>query len=501
MAKLTSLFKDTAIYGVSSIVGRFLNYLLVPLYTMKLPADGGGYGVVTNVYSYVALLMVILTYGMESGFFYFSSIHQDNSQKVYTTSLSSLMCTCLLFLLGVLLFIHPVSSFLGYQQHPEYLGLMALVVSMDAFLAIPFAHLRYLKRPIVFAARKMLFIFCSIGFNLFFLLACPWLMKHAPHTIDWFYDPSYLVGYIFIANLLATAMQFLCFLPELIRLKWTFDKVLLTRMLRYAGPILILGVVSILNRSLDKILFPYLYGGDHKEAMHELGIYGASVKVAMIMSMLLQSFRYAYEPFVFGQKNTTGEAAKKSYSDAMKYFCMFSLLTFLLVMCFIDILKYFIAEDYWAGLQVVPVVMAAELLVGIYFNLSFWYKLKEQTKWGAYFALAGFLVILLGNILFVPYFSYMASAWASVAGYLLITLLSYFIGQHYYPVDYQIKRIGGYLLVAVAILLLYEFVPMDSWSIWVKYPVRVLLLGSYIWYMDRHDFPLRPLVNRLLLKK
>lgn len=501
MAKLTSLFKDTAIYGVSSIVGRFLNYLLVPLYTMQLPAEGGGYGIVTNVYSYVALLLVILTYGMESGFFYFSSVHKDNSEKVYTTTLSSLLFTCGLFLLGVLLFVQPVSTFLGYETHPEFLGIMAIVVSIDAFLSIPFAHLRYIKRPIMFAALKMLFIFCSIGLNLFFLIACPWLMEHAPQTVDWFFDPDYLVGYIFISNFIATVIQLLCFIPGLVKLKWHFDKELLRRMLRYSGPILILGVVSILNRSLDKILFPYLYAGDQKEAMSQLGIYGASVKVAMIMSMLLQSFRYAYEPFVFSQKNTKGEAAKKSYSDAMKYFFIFALLTFLMVMCFIDILKYFIAPSYWEGLNVVPVVMTAELLVGVYFNLSFWYKLKEQTQWGAYFALAGFGVILIGNIAFVPYFSYMASAWASVGGYLLITMLSYFIGQHYYPVDYQIKRLGGYLLVAAVILALYQLIPMDDWSIWIKYPVRMVLLGGYILYMDRHDFPLRPLINRFILKK
>lgn len=496
-----SLFRDTAIYGLSSIIGRFLNYLLVPLYTMQLPAEDGGYGIVTNVYSYVALLIVILTYGMESGFFYFSSINRNDSEKVYTTTLRSLLTTCSIFLVGSLLFLTPMSNMLGYDTHPEYLGFMLTVVCIDAFLSIPFAHLRYTKRPLIFAFRKMLFIACSIGFNLFFLLLCPWLMKHMPHTVDWFYDPDYLVGYIFISNFIATIIQLLCFLPELLKLKWEFDRELLKRMLNYAGPILILGVVAILNRSLDKILFPYLYGGTQKEALRELGIYGASVKVAMIMSMLLQSFRYAYEPFVFAQKDATGDAAKESHSDAMKYFCMFALLTFLSVMCFIDILKFFIAPDYWAGLKIVPIVMLAELLIGVYFNLSFWYKLKEQTRWGAYFSIAGFSVILLGNIFFVPYFSYVGAAWASVAGYLLITVLSYTVGQRYYPVDYQLKRLSGYFLVAGVIMAIYLLFPMHEWSIWIKYPIRMLLLGAYVLYMDRHDFPLRLMVLRFIHKK
>ncbi|MFA6830981.1 MAG: polysaccharide biosynthesis C-terminal domain-containing protein [Bacteroidaceae bacterium] len=498
MSKLTSLAKDTAIYGVSSIVGRFLNYLLVPLYTTQLVASGGGYGIVTNVYSYVALLLVILTYGMETGYFYFANNKDNDSKQVYGTSLVSLASTSISFFLLVLIFLNPIADTLGYSAHPEFIVIMSFVVAMDAFMALPFSNLRFEKRPIRFAAFKIFFIVCSITFNLFFLLGCPWLMEHAPATINWFYDPNYKVGYIFIANLIATSLQLLVFIPHLIHTHWSFSRQLFNRMLRYSFPILILGIVGILNRTIDKMLFPYIYP-DRAEAMVQLGIYGACVKVAMIMAMLLQAFRYAYEPFVFGQKKTGDEAAKKTYSDAMKYFLIFSLLAFLCVVCYIDLLRYLISPDYWKGLRVIPIVMVAEMLVGVYFNLSFWYKLIDKTSWGAYFSLAGCIVIIAGNFLLVPTYGYMGSAWSSVAGYTVITLLSYFVGQHYYPINYPLRSIAIYISMTVVIFTCYQFIAINNLLLSVF--VKSLLLVPFIWYLLKVDLPIGKILRKLQMKR
>lgn len=494
MSKLTSLAKETAIYGVSSIVGRFLNYLLVPLYTTQLVVSGGGYGIVTNVYSYVALLLVILTYGMETGYFYFANQKENDNREVYGTSLVSLATTSSLFFLLILIFLNPIATTLGYESHPEFIVIMSFVVGMDAFMALPFSHLRFEKRPIRFATLKLLFIVCSITFNLFFLLGCPWLMEHAPATVSWFYNPNYKVGYIFIANLMATGIQMIAFLPHLIHTHWAFSRQLFKRMLSYSFPILILGIVGILNRTVDKMLFPYIYP-DREQAMVQLGIYGACVKVAMIMAMLLQAFRYAYEPFVFGQKKTGDEAAKKTYSDAMKYFLIFSLLAFLCVVCYIDLLRYLISPDYWQGLRVIPIVMIAEMLVGVYFNLSFWYKLINRTSWGAYFSLAGCIVIIAGNFLLVPHYGYMGSAWSSVAGYMVITLLSYFVGQHYYPINYPLRSIAIYIFMTVVIFICYQYITIDN--ILLRVFVKTLLLIPFVWYLLKVDLPINKILRKL----
>ncbi|MBR2035943.1 MAG: lipopolysaccharide biosynthesis protein, partial [Prevotella sp.] len=339
MSNLKSLAKDTAIYGLSSIIGRFLNYLLVPLYTAKLSAESGGYGVITNMYAYVALLLILLTYGMETTFFRFSNKEGEDSQRVYTTTLISIASTSLLFVLVVLLFISPISSALGYANHPSYVWVMAVTVALDAFQCIPFSWLRQNKRPIKFAALKLLFIVMNIALNLLFFVVIPHFTGKATD-----------VGYAFYINLACTASITFCFWRELTGFKYVFDKALLKRMLSYSWPILILGIAGILNQTADKILFPYVYEGEN--AHEQLGIYGAASKIAMIMAMILQAFRYAYEPFVFGKSKD--KYNRETYAKAMKYFIIFTLLAFLMVVGYIDLLKYIIAPDYWSGLKVVP---------------------------------------------------------------------------------------------------------------------------------------------------
>mgnify|MGYP000010457192 FL=1 len=495
MAGLKSLAKDTAIYGLSSIIGRFLNYLLVPLYTIKLSAASGGYGVVTNIYAMTALLLVVLTYGMETGFFRFANKKDEDPLKVYSSTLITVGGSSVLFVLFCLVFIEPIAGFLGYADHPEYIAMMAIVVALDAFQCIPFAYLRYRKRPIKFAGIKMLFVVSNILLNLFFLVLCPWLNAHSPQAISWFYDPGYGVGYVFLANLICTSLQMLFFVNELRGFQYVLDKALIKRMFSYSFPILILGLAGILNQTVDKIIFPFLLDNAN-EARVQLGIYGAASKIAMVMAMFTQAFRYAYEPFVFG-KEKDGDS-RQTYASAMKFFVIFTLLAFLAVMFYMDILRYIITPDYWPGLKVVPIVMAAEMFMGVYFNLSFWYKLIDETRWGAYFSLIGCVIIVLLNIIFVPIYGYIACAWAGLAGYFTVTILSYFVGQKKYPINYDLKRIGLYVLLAAVLYVASVFIVPEN--VVFRLLFRTGLLFVFIAFIVKKDLPLKqiPLLNHFI---
>ena len=445
MGKLKTIAKDTAIYGLSSIVGRFLNYLLVPLYTAQLSAASGGYGVITNMYAYVALILVILTFGMETTYFRFTNKSHTDSEVVYSTTLISVGSISALFAALVLIFITPISQVMGYGDHPEYVWVMALTVAIDAFLCIPFAHLRQEKKAIKFAALKLLNIVVSILLNVIYFA--------------WMDGKD--VGYAFYINLVCTVMLALCLITEYTGFRWVLDRQLLRSMLSYSWPILVLGIAGILNQTADKMLFPYIYkDGDMLE---QLGIYGACSKIAMIMVMITQAFCFAYEPIVFSGVKDKGQ--REMYEQAMKYFIIFTLLAFLMVVGYIDILKYIVRNpDYWVGLKVVPVVMAAEIMMGIYFNLSFWYKLIDKTIWGAWFSGIGCVVLLAVNFLFVPKYGFMACAWGGVAGYGVAMVTSYIVGQKYYPLNYPLKEIAYYTIFAVVafvvMMLLREHLPM-----------------------------------------
>lgn len=465
MAGLKALAKDTAIYGLSSIVGRFLNYLLVPIYAAAMSAESGGYGVVTEVYAWTALLLVILTYGMETTFFRYMNKDGENPKRVYSTVLIMIGSTSLLFAAICMVFLQPIADAMGYSEHPWYVGMMTLVVAMDAFQCIPFSYLRYKKRPIRFAALKLLFIVLNIALNLVYYV---------------FMDGSD-VFYAFFFNLVCTSFIMLLMLP-LLDFRGGFDGALAKRMLNYSYPILILGIAGILNQVADKIIFRHVYP-DAAEAKVQLGIYGAASKIAMIMAMITQAFRYAYEPFVFG--HSKDKDSKKMYADAMKYFVIFTLLAFLCVVFYLDILKYILAPDYWKGLKVVPIVMMAEIFMGIYFNLSFWYKLIDQTKWGAIFSFIGCAVLIALNVLLVPVYGYMACAWAGVAGYGVAMLLSYFVGQKKYPIDYDLKSIGLYFLVTFALYAVSEWLPLDN--TWLRLAANTVLLAFFLVFIIKKE--------------
>ena len=473
MANLKSLAKDTAIYGLSSIVGRFLNYLLVPLYTYYMPHDTGDYGISTNIYAYTALILVLLTFGMETTLFRFANDDRSKPDTVFSTVMAVVGSLTLVFLLLIFGFIGPISEALGYSEHPDYLLMMAVVVALDALQAIPFSYLRFQKRAIRFASLKMLFILLNITLNVVYFVL---LGKTS-------------VFYVFFINLLCTGLITFFFVPDLFRIQWKFDGQLLRRMLSYSWPILILGIAGILNQVADKIIFPLVYP-DEEQANVLLGDYGSCVKIAMIMAMITQAFRYAYEPIVFAKSKDADKT--EYYAAAMKYFLIFTLLAFLCVVGWMPLLQYIIGANYREGLGVVPIVMAAEIMMGIYFNLSFWYKLIDKTIYGAWFSLTGCLVLFAVNIIFIPQYSYWACAWGGVAGYGTAMVLSYFVGQKKNPIPYPMKDMATYVIATAVLYAVMKILP-TSWPAILTLTVNTLLIILFTALIIKKDLPLSSL--------
>lgn len=476
MSKLTLLAKDTAIYGLSSIVGRFLNYMLVPLYTYCMPKDSGDYGVSVNMYAYTALALVILTFGMETTLFRFANKEGEKPDTVFSTGFGIVAALSAVFMLAVCCLSGTLSGALGYGQHPEYLLIMAMVTVLDALQALPFCYLRFQKRAVRFASLKLLFIALNILLNVVFFV----LLRRTE------------VIYVFAINLLCTGAITFFFIPDLIKIKWNFDCGLLRRMLGYSWPLLILGVAGILNQTADKIIFPLVY--DKSDAQAQLGVYGACVKIAMIMAMITQAFRFAYEPIVFA--SSKDKDSKEYYAAGMKYFIIFTLLAFVCVMAYMNILQHVIGPEYREGLRTVPIVMAAEIMMGVYFNLSFWYKLIDKTIWGAWFSLAGCAALVAVNVIFIPKYGYMACAWGGVAGYGTAMVLSYIMGQKKNPINYPMGSIAVY--VAIAAL----FTAVIMWSNSHLPALAALALNSvvvvmFVGHIVYHDLPWRSLLARI----
>ena len=482
MANLKSLAKDTAIYGLSSIVGRFLNYLLVPLYTHYMPMESGDYGISTNVYAYTALILVLLTFGMETTLFRYANDERYKPDTVFTTAIASVGLLTAVFLLLIFGFIGPISDVLEYDDHPDYLLMMSVVVALDALQALPFSYLRYQKRALRFASLKLLFILLNIGLNVYYFVVLG----------------QTSVFYVFFINLLCTGFITLFFVPDMFRIHWKFDGKLLRVMLNYSWPILILGVAGILNQVADKIIFPLVYP-DEADANVQLGIYGSCVKIAMIMAIITQAFRYAYEPIVFAKNKDADKT--EYYALAMKYFIIFTLLAFLCVMGWMPVLQYIIGEDYREGLAVVPIVMAAEIMMGIYFNLSFWYKLIDKTIYGAWFSLSGCIVLIAVNIILIPKIGYWACAWGGFAGYFTSMTLSYFVGQKKNPIPYPMKEIGMYILFAACFFGL--IMATRHWPTVASLAHNSLLIILFMAYIIKKDLPLSslPVIGKKFKKK
>lgn len=467
---LKSLLKDTAIYGLSSIVGRFLNYLLVPLYTYKITAESGGYGIVTNLYAYTALFLALLTFGMETTLFRFASKKDEDSKMVYSNALRVVGGLALSFVTIVLIFLKDISAVLGYVEHPEYIAAFAIITALDAFQAIMFSRLRQQHRPLRFMALKFAFIIPSILLNLFIFL----VLADMPTMQGLFERFNGGVGLIFFANLACTGAVTLAFIPEIKGIRYGFDRKLARRMLRYSWPLLLLSLVGILNQVADKILFPYLMPGE--EGLVQLGVYGACVKIAMIMALLTQAFRYAYEPIVFA--DSSKRDSPQTLADGMKFFVVFTLLAFLAVVFYMPLLKYFVGSSYHEGLKVVPVVMAAEIFMGVYFNLSFWYKLTDRTWWGAIISGIGAAVMIGVNIALVPRIGYWGCAWGGFAGYGCSMLLSFIVGRRYLKVPYDFRTIGAAVLMAAALYSAALLLP-KSLPLYIILILRTLLLAGF----------------------
>ncbi len=452
MNPLKRLARETAVYGLSSIVGRLLNYFLVPLYTrIFLPHE---YGIVTELYAYASFLMVLLTFGMETTFFRFSESHSEKN-KVYSTSLIPVIGLNLAFIILGMLGSSYIADRLHYDHHSEYLVYFAVILGLDAITAIPFARLRQQHRSLKFAAFKLVNIGINVTLNLFFLLLCPYLLKHGFYGIKVVYNPSFGVGYVFLSNMIASAVGVLLLFGDIFKFKVEFDRKLFREMFIYALPLLLAGLAGMVNETLDRILLRYLLvvpagtANASEYIMAQIGIYGANYKVSILMTLFIQTFRYAAEPFFFSHAKENN--SRQLYAKVMTYFILFGLIIFLGIMLYIDIVKHFIGVKYYPGIGIVPILLLANLFLGVIFNLSIWYKLSNKTKYGAYITIFGAVVTIAANYILIPFMGYAGAAWATFICYFLMMILSYIWGQKYFHVDYDLPKITGYFLLALII--------------------------------------------------
>lgn len=486
MNPLKRLAKETVVYGLSSIVGRLLNYFLVPLYTrIFLPHE---YGIVTELYAYASFLMVLLTFGMETTFFRFSESRPE-SERVYATALMPVIGLNLLFMALGIACSPWLAGRLHYGNHPEYLVCFVIIVGLDAITAIPFARLRQQHRAIRFALLKLVNIGANILLNLFFLLLCPLLLRHGYGAIRAIYDPSLGVGYVFLANMIASALVLLLLARDLFGRGPVFDRALFGEMFRYAFPLLLAGLAGMVNETLDRILLRYLLviptgiANAADFVMAQIGIYGANYKVAILMTLFIQTFRYAAEPFFFSRARETD--SRHLYSQVMTWFILFGLIIFLGIMLYIDLVKHFIGARYYPGIGIVPVLLLANLCLGIIFNLSIWYKLNNMTRYGAYLTMFGAVVTIVSNVLLIPLLGYAGAAWATFICYFSMMLLSYIWGQKHYHVDYDLPKIGGYVLLALALYAVSALAHIPALG--VRLTAHTLMLAGFVAFVWRRE--------------
>lgn len=469
MTAIKRLAGQTAIYGIPSVLGRILGYLLVPLYTYVF--QPGDYGTVNVFYAYSSFLMVVLTYGMETTFFRFNEQEKEKG-KVFTIGMVSLVVTSVLFLGIVLSFSHDIARWIDYPSHPEYVRWFAWILTLDALAAIPFASLRGQNRPARFAWVKMTNITINIALNLFFLVFCPYVLSHFSnsafsHVIESVYRPNWGIEYIFISNLTASAVTIIMLMPQISSLKWKLDTVLWKKMLFYAFPLLFAGMAGIVNETFDRLLLRYLLPKDI--ASYQVGVYTACYKISILMTIFIQAYKYAAEPFFFAQAKE--KDAKVVYARIMDYFIIIVSLIFLVTMLYLnDFVMPLLVRNkaYWAGKGVIPVLMMANLFLGVYYNLSIWYKLTGKTSWGAWLSLIGAIITLILNFWWIPLspshliYGYYGSAWATFICYGSMMVLSYLIGQKYFPVRYNLGKFAGYLGLSVLLYGISSLVKTES---------------------------------------
>ena len=476
MSLIKKLAGETAVYGLSSIVGRLLNFLLTPLYTRAL-VDTGDYGVVIELYAYTGFMMVLFSYRMESAFFRFGTSAEDR-ETAFGTSSRSVMLSTLLFLGAILLFAQPIANWLQYGTHPEYIRYFGLILAFDCLSEIPFARLRLEQRPLRFVAAKLVGIGLNVSLNLFWLVACPWLNSRGHTWVTQVWDPSFKVGYIFLSNVIASGATLLVLSPYLLHgLRDLFDKILWGKMMRYALPLVLVGFAGIANEMLDRAILTRILPGTIAENRAQLGIYGANYKLAMLITLFTQAYRYAAEPFFF--RHATAANALDIQARATKWFTIAAAWGMLGILLFLDIVKYFLGVHYHSGLHVVPVLLMANLLLGIYYNFSVWYRLKDRTMTGAWIALGGAGITLVLNLWWDPIFGYTGAAWATLACYFFMSAATWYAGRKIYPAPYQLGRMALY---CVAVLVLYAAAELSSNVITsgvILWPLRIVLFAAF----------------------
>ena len=461
------------------MVGRFLNYLLVYVHTRAfMPAQ---YGIVTEMYAYVAFLIILFTYGMETAYFRASTLDDEHAPKAYGTALLSLILTSTLFIGLASMFAQPIADLLRYPNNQEYVIWFALIVGLDAISTIPMARLRQESRSVKFVMVNLGNVGINVLLNLFWLVYCKQNFEAGDTNwlIDTFYNPEIGVGYVFIANLFASAFKFLLLTPMFRGVSLKIDRVQMKRMLIYGSPLLIAGLAGIMNETLDRILLKWILIPLHGEeyAMTQVGIYGACYKLSIIIMLFLQAFRYAAEPFFFSHEKEKG--SRDTYSQIMTYFVVVCMSIFLMVTLYLDLFKYFIAqEEYWVGLDVVPILLLANVFLGIYYNQSVWYKLSGKTRFGAYIALVGATITVVMNFYLIPRIGYMGSAWATLACYFTMMLLSFIWGKKHYPIPYNIPRVLTYIFLGLVIFAIHTILP-DFGTV-INFFVSALLLGVFL---------------------
>ncbi len=479
MNPLKKLASQTAVYGLSSILGRILGYLLVPIYTRVLAE--APYGSVVELYSYIALILVILTYGMETAFFRFSE-SSDKPNKVFGSAFLSILGTSVFFIVLISFFYHPIADLIEYSNKSNYIIYLGLILFFDSINTIPFAKLRADNRAKRFVAVRLTGIFVNIALNLILILLIPYLLKtntsDSFHSfINSFYNEANKVDYILISNVVSSGLMTLMLLPDLLKIKLEFDKVIWKKLMIYAMPLLIFGLAGVMNEVLDRILLKYLLPKDI--AMAQLGIYGAVYKVSILMTIFIQAYRYAAEPFFFAHEKH--KDAKEMYANMMNYFVIITSLIFLGTMLYMDIIIHLIGEPFREGAPVIPILLMANLFLGIYYNLSVWYKLTNKTKWGAYISIVGAIITISLNIYWIPRIGYTGSAWATFYCYGSMMVLSLLIGRKYYPIPYNILKILMYLGISVALYFLSLQFGIEI--LWIKLSVNTVLLLAYLTFI------------------
>ena len=476
MSVIKKLVSQTAIYGLSSIFGRFLNYLLVPLYTYYFSATE--YGVVSEFYAYAGFFSVLLLFGFETGYFRFHDKANSHHDVAYSTALLFVLLINLFFLGIIIVVNNQLSAALNYSSHPEYVLCFSAILTFDAIAAIPFARLRAENKAFLFAGIKISEILITVLLSLFFIVYCPKELALNPRSwLRVVYNPELGITYIFLANLMASAFKFIVLFPQLLGLRWGFNGDLFLKMLRYSLPMVVIGFAGIINEMLDRALLKFLLPYDIKTNIQMLGIYSACYKLSILMTLFIQAFRFAAEPFFFAYADKND--AKEIYAKVLKYFVIFCVFIFLLVTLYIDFFKYFLGEEFRVGLKVVPILLMANLFLGIYVNLSIWYKLTDKTLLGAFVSVSGALITVALNIWWIPLLGYLGSAWATLVCYFFMTLVSYLLGRRYYPVDYDLKHILGYIGLGVCLFTAQDHFP--NYFTWQKpWEVSSLLLTSYL---------------------